>query len=292
MLDPKSITTGGRKYSFNIDDSDFILMQRCFTRGGRHDYVSGSKTPGPNVFVDCRANDAHSDIGPHHRYATGQLYDNIKGDRINAQNRKNSGDGHGWAGAQIMFWNCDARAIICDAPNGAMNWCVGATGEKSEPSASWAPEEPFGIWDSHNTPVQPRSLYYAQLGERLGNSALSTVRLPAQDEGRIWEALDAWAGEGRFGDAVVACLASDETPASRKPIDIRGVVRDLTLWERGFNVRWKKISGVGKVAFADPTVLETRVAFTHPGIYELRLVVGDKTNHEIAILRIEVKKKS
>jgi len=52
-----------------------------------------SQTPGPNVFLDSIATNTYSDIGPHHRYATGQLYDNISGDNINVRNRYNSGTG-------------------------------------------------------------------------------------------------------------------------------------------------------------------------------------------------------
>lgn len=52
QLDPKSIITGGRRYSFRIDDSSFILMQRCYAEKGRHDFVTQSNTAGPNAFVD------------------------------------------------------------------------------------------------------------------------------------------------------------------------------------------------------------------------------------------------
>jgi len=34
---------------------------------------------------------------------------------------------------------------------------------------------PEGIYDSHNTPVAPTSLYLAQLNERLGKQALINV---------------------------------------------------------------------------------------------------------------------
>ena len=71
MLEHKSLVASSRRYLFYIDDSDFILFQRCLAKDGRHDFVSGSKTPGPNVFVDSTAIDAKSDSGPHHRYATG-----------------------------------------------------------------------------------------------------------------------------------------------------------------------------------------------------------------------------
>lgn len=110
-LDPVSTTAGGNRYSYNINQSSYILFQRCYARNGRHDFVSGSRTPGPNAFVDGFAIEALNDIGPHQRYATGQVYDNIKcednpndqDDALRVQNRTTSGSGHGWSGAQIMF---------------------------------------------------------------------------------------------------------------------------------------------------------------------------------------------
>lgn len=193
MLDPKSILTGGRRYSFAIDDSSFILMQRCYTRGGRHDYVAGSKTPGPNAFVDCLAEDTYSDIGPHHRYSEGILFDNVKGGEINVQNRASSGSGHGWTGAQTVFWNCEADSLICDAPRAAMNFAIGCMGVQSQ--GTWASNEPDGFWESHQVPVTPRSLYYKQLEDRLGTHALHSVTTQAQREGRIWGILAKWQGE-------------------------------------------------------------------------------------------------
>lgn len=268
MLDPKSIITGGRRYSFNIDDSQYILMQRCFTRGGRHDFASGSKTPGPNVFVDCRANETYSDIGPHHRYATGQIYDNILGGSINVQNRTDWGSGHGWAGAQVMFWNCDADSIICDAPTGAMNWCVGSIGTKTEGKV---PTEPFGIWDSHNTPVQPRSLFYAQLAERLGANALNNIILPQQKTGDVWTELNSWGGNGLFLDGLVVWADEEAAMDVGQPVGIRGMVRNLQLSENISTGMWSKVSGPGTVAFADRGALETTVQFSEPGSYVLEL---------------------
>lgn len=54
MLDPKAETRGGRKYSFNVSGQR-CLVQNCFTRGGRHDYLHGSRVAGPNVFFNCEA---------------------------------------------------------------------------------------------------------------------------------------------------------------------------------------------------------------------------------------------
>jgi hypothetical protein len=75
-FDPKSIIDGGRRYSFNVDGQR-SLVQNCFTRNGRHDYVNGSRSNGPVVFYNCTATNQYNDIGPHHRWSTGILYDNI-----------------------------------------------------------------------------------------------------------------------------------------------------------------------------------------------------------------------
>ena len=273
QLDPKSVTTGGRKYSFNLDDSTFVLMQRCYTRSGRHDFVSGSKTPGPNVFVDCLSENTLSDIGPHHRYATGQLYDNLKGGGMNVQNRYDSGSGHGWSGAQILFWNCDASGMVCESPTGAMNWSIGNIATRN--NGSWV-DEPDGIWESHNTHItRPRSLYYKQLEDRRGLDERRDVMLPEQEEGAIWTAMSAWAGEGRFGDAVVAWTSESAIMPPTNSVSLRGRVRDLIMLENGITSQWAKVSGPGNVLFGSATNLATTATFSTAGVYVLRLTAGD-----------------
>jgi len=286
MLNHKSIITGGRRYSFNIDDAEKVLMQRCLTSEGRHDYVSGSQTSGPNVFVDCLAINAYSDIGPHHRYSTGQLYDNVKGSDINVQNRENSGSGHGWAGAQIMFWNCEAD-IICDAPNGAMNWAIGNVGSQRE--GSFASDEPFGFWDSHNQPVIPRSLYYKQLVERLELNSLKSIALPKQINGsRIWDDLRTWNGNGLFLDSVVVYITHGHFLEPLVPISVNGIVRDLQMMENGFSSLWSKVLGPGTVSFTDDAMLETTVSFDTQGFYEIQLSISSGSRNVFASLFVTV----
>jgi hypothetical protein len=193
-LDPKSQITGSRRYSFNMDDCCFVLVQRCFTREGRHDYITGSRVPGPNAFVDCLAINCYADSGNHHRYAEGTLFDNVKAENLAVENRESSGSGHGWSGAQTMFWNCEAETI-CHTPVGAMNWAIGIVGEQA--FGHWAPQEPLGYWESFGAHVFPRSLYYSQLEDRLGPEAVMNVTIPAQRTGTIWSLLADWAGEGR-----------------------------------------------------------------------------------------------
>lgn len=112
-LEAKSMITGGRRYSFNCN-GQLNLFKNCYTTEGRHDYVTGSKTLGPNVFTRCKARNAHSDIGPHHRWACGTLYDMVDTDgEINVQDRGNWGSGHGWAGVTQVVWNCSvSRAAV------------------------------------------------------------------------------------------------------------------------------------------------------------------------------------
>ena len=86
MMDAVSPITGGRRYSFHTE-GDTNLFVRCAARRGRHDFVSGSLAVGPNVWLDSESTAAYSDIGPHHRYAVGQLYDSIVGAMFRAWNR-------------------------------------------------------------------------------------------------------------------------------------------------------------------------------------------------------------
>jgi len=184
MLDPKSITTGGRKYPFYIDHGTGNLFQRCYARGGRHDYVTGSRVAGPNVYLDCYSIDTHSDIGPHHRWATGTLFDNIYGGQLRVQNRKSSGSGHGWAGAQTMFWNSHAtKGFVIESPPGAQNWCIGCSGSSRSGN---------GYWESWGTPVSIRSIFIDQLAQR--TDATLDVLTSMQRNSSIWNDLAQWAG--------------------------------------------------------------------------------------------------
>ncbi len=198
MIDPVSQITGSRRYPFNITDGLGNLFQRCYSRDGRHNFVTGSKVTGPNVWLDCLAEKSHSDDGPHHRWATGLLFDNIKTSSLNVQNRTTSGTGHGWAGAQVLFFNAQASGIICDAPKGAMNWAIGCKGSKKQ--GSWASWEPYGMWESHGKHVSPRSLYLKQLELRRGKAAVDSVTTASQRQGTIWSMLSAWAGNGKLAN--------------------------------------------------------------------------------------------
>ena len=170
-VDPVSRITGSRRYSFNLDGS-LSLFLRCTSNNGRHDFVTGSRVTGPNAFVYGVATQTHSDIGPHHRWAMGTLFDNISGGEINIQDRGNFGTGHGWAGAQQVLWNTEGTIqTSVQSPPGAINWSIGHTGPRYEGRHS----RPQGEWVSHNQKVLPESLFVKQLEERLGVSQAAVV---------------------------------------------------------------------------------------------------------------------
>jgi hypothetical protein len=165
-LDAISQITGGRRYSFHVDDSQMILFQRLLSREGRHDFVEGSNVPGPNVFLDGNAVNSHDDTGPHHRYSAGGLFDRITSSRaINVRNRGNSGTGHGWAGASMVIWNSKASSMLIQNPPNSQNWVIGSAGAQTGD----------GIRDSLNIQVWPPSLYLEQLYQRLGAGAVAAI---------------------------------------------------------------------------------------------------------------------
>ena len=161
-LAPKSQVIGGRRYSFN-NDGQLNLVINCYASEGRHDYVTGAKVCGPNVFFNCIAENSKGDIGPHHRWAMGTLYDNITTDgEINIQDRGNWGTGHGWAGVNQILWNCKVRKAAVQSPYvSGQNYSIGLIGEKIQGRLDGRPD---GIWEGHNKAgLTPVSLYLLQV---------------------------------------------------------------------------------------------------------------------------------
>ncbi len=218
-LDPISLVTGGRRYAFVLDDCTLCLVQNCYTKLDRHQFVTQSLTTGPNVFVDGWSDSAQSDAGPHHRWGTGALWDNVivNGNNINVQNRGNLGSGHGWAGANELLWNCKANGFVVQNPPGARNWLIGSIGTIQNGTVYVGPHDP-GTYDSSGSSganVFPNSIYYAQLQDRLAAPNLQTR--------------DYWLGQingftnaGPAGDAVTVSAGwrvAVQTAAGSAPLD-------------------------------------------------------------------------
>jgi hypothetical protein len=158
-----------------------ILIDRCSGRGDEVFYVAtSSRVTGPNVVLGCDFR-GKGWIQPHMRWATGLLVDNcqVPEGGIDLINRGIYGSGHGWTIGWAVAWNCTADSFIIQAPPGSTNWAIGCRGTRqTQPmpgSGKGAPALPEGVFDSHNHPVAPRSLYLAQLEERLGRQAVKNI---------------------------------------------------------------------------------------------------------------------
>lgn len=174
-LSPKSEVTGSRRYSFNCDGQT-SLFSYCHASEGRHDYITGAKVCGPNVFTNCTAVDASNDIGPHHRWAVGTLYDVVTTEgEMNVRDRASMGTGHGWAGANQVLWNSKAATGICQNPwASAKNYAIGFTGTYVDYTAFG--NRPRGEWEGANVSgLHPHSLYIAQKQDRNAYNDFSLV---------------------------------------------------------------------------------------------------------------------
>jgi len=65
-----------------------------------------------------------------------------------------------------VVWNTHADVNV-EQPPGVVNWAVGSIGS--------APANPNAGYDSQGAEAAPKSLYLAQLCERLGPAALASI---------------------------------------------------------------------------------------------------------------------
>jgi hypothetical protein len=170
-LDPKSPITGGWRYAFNLS-GELGLIANSQSDRGRHDFVNNSNSPkGPNVFYKSVATNSNSDTGPHQRWSTGSLWDNItvQGHDIDVRNRGSYGTTHGWSGANMVVWNSTARAFRVQNPPTSQNWLVGSKGPIIE-DMTFGPQ-PSGYYDQSGPTATPvttggtTSLYEAQMND-------------------------------------------------------------------------------------------------------------------------------
>lgn len=148
-----------------------LLFNHCYITGDNLFFFgTGAKVTGPVVVMNSvfRGNGW---IQPHQRWATGLLIDNceVPEGGIDFMNRGAMGSGHGWAIGWAVAWNCKAKSYLNQMPPGSANWVIGSTGEHDKKAIPFE-KEPFlpeGIYDSHGSNVNPKSLYMAQLAERL-----------------------------------------------------------------------------------------------------------------------------
>jgi hypothetical protein len=201
-LDPVSLIAGARRYAYTIEGTA-NLIQRCYSRNGRHDFMTQGGVSGPNVFVDCSAESAWDASENHQKWAMGTLYDNVRvsgpGSGLISANRGRWGNGHGWSGNTTVFWNCASPVIFALQPPLGQNFMIGNSDPKlydpvhakdrisNQNNASGRKDElcegalQGTAWkESPNEIVTPRSLYYAQLQARLGKAAVDNVTTEEQ----------------------------------------------------------------------------------------------------------------
>ena len=212
-INPLGPKRAGYRYTFYFDAaSSHNLCQRTFTDDGRHDYVLGPRIPGPNVFLDGYSTRGGTQ-GPHQRWATGTLFDNLKLESLIAlEHRGSSGSGHSWAGIQSTIWNTESPSVVCDAPVGHMNYAIGNTGNEalSIYINNTRPGVYRGHYDNHGSHVATRSLYLKQLEDRLGAAAVENIAIPEQETGNIYHMLDGWRGNGPLPAYNISRLAAPE----------------------------------------------------------------------------------
>jgi hypothetical protein len=166
-LVPVSEIGGQRRYTF-YTSAQQTLFQRCYAEYGYHDFAVGFCSS-LNAFVQCESYLPYSFSGTIDSWASGILFDivNIEGQAISFLNRTQDAQGAGWTAANSVLWQCSASRIDNDKPPTANNWAYG----------SWAEFSGDGYWENSNEHVNPRSLYYAQLAERIGDHILQRAYL-------------------------------------------------------------------------------------------------------------------
>lgn len=156
---PVSEIGGYRRNTF-FNEGQLNLFQRLYAEYGFHDFAVGHCAAGPNAFVQCFSYLPYSFSGALDSWASGVLFDvvNVDGNSLSFKNRGQDGQGAGWSAANSVFWQCTAALIECPKPPTAQNWAFG----------SWSQFQGDGSWTSSNNQIEPRSLYYCQLEDRLG----------------------------------------------------------------------------------------------------------------------------
>ncbi|MFI1400658.1 hypothetical protein [Streptomyces sp. NPDC020681] len=154
--------------AYSIAGQQTLIADCRVTGSNQHAWVTQARVPGPNVITRCSATNTGSrlmDAGPHQRWASGTLYDEITmsgGGKLSISDRQWLGSGQGWAGANHVAWNCSVGSYKVEDPPTAHNWAIGCTGKQTPPSNG----HNMGQIQSPGQHVLPASLYAAQLRER------------------------------------------------------------------------------------------------------------------------------
>jgi hypothetical protein len=158
-LAPVSEIAGYRRHTFFTNGGQ-TLFEHCVSERGRHDFSVGYLAPGPNAFVQCEANEALEDSGPIDSMASGILYDNVRidGHALTLGNRGYKNAGAGWSAYNCLVWQSSAALFQIENPPDSRNWAIGC----------WGKFTGGGVVQSSDEFVNPDSLFYGQLSDRIG----------------------------------------------------------------------------------------------------------------------------
>jgi len=168
--EPVSEIGGWRRQVF-LTRGQQTLFQRCVSHRGIHDFAAGFCAAGPNAFVQCEGVASLGFSGSIGSWAAGLLFDivNIDGHDLRFANLEQFQFGTGWNTANSMFWQCTASTISCYSPD---------EDNRSSAHGCWGTLTGNGEWMSSNDHVSPRSLFYHQLEQRLGQLPFDPCLLP------------------------------------------------------------------------------------------------------------------
>jgi hypothetical protein len=168
--DPTTYFTSEAPFDFFVRASE-VFVDRSSSSGGNKIWylATQNQETGPNVLLGFSGTGTNSHVTAHQRWGTGLLVDGatVSGGTF-LPNNGTLGGAEGWSMGWGVVWNSVSDVRI-EQPPGAMNWAIGCTG------AELTGTGPPGTYESQNTPVAIKSLYLAQLCERLGPQATANI---------------------------------------------------------------------------------------------------------------------
>jgi len=168
--DPTTYTTSEAPFDFWIDGQQTLVFRSTSAGGNKiWYYATQDDTRGPNVLLNFIGTGTTSHVVGHQKWATGALVDSatITGG-VTFGNNGDLGAGEGWSMGWGVVWNSVSDVGVM-APPGGMNWAIGDTGAELDTTP------PVGTYESMNSPIAVKSLYLAQLCERLGPAAVAAI---------------------------------------------------------------------------------------------------------------------
>lgn len=172
--EPHSSEQGERRYNFSAEAfSNNILFENVNSSFGRRSFVSnGTSVASGIVFLNAHSKGALNSSEGHQKWSQALLFDNVTFEDpqtyfvLGLYNRGDFGSSHGWGAVHSVAWNVDAadQDVIIQKPPTAQNYAIGIKGNATGDGIY---EHPAGYIEGTNTNPDIRSLYRAQLNERL-----------------------------------------------------------------------------------------------------------------------------